>query len=147
MKIRQKKLDIVFSNLVRERNNYICQACCTNKRHEPGTLDCAHIMGRRGVALRWHPKNATALCRSCHLFYTEHPFDWRDWCVDQFGEDLVSELRLVSSKPVKWSKSLREEIYQFYRKELLAMQLKRLDSQMVIDFKQHECMHEFGERK
>ncbi len=145
MKVRQKKLDIVFSNLVRERNNYVCQACCINKRYEPQTLDCAHIMGRRGVALRWHPKNATALCRSCHLFYTEHPFDWSDWCKDQWGEKFIAELRLISSKPVKWSKALREEIFQHYKQELLSMQLKRLDTHKIIDFEPHECMFRFGE--
>ena len=143
MKLRLKKLDIVFSKLIRERNNYICQACCVNQRED--LLDCAHILGRRVVALRWHPKNATALCRSCHMFYTEHPFDWRDWCVDQLGEGLVAELRRISNTTVKWSKSLREEIYQHYKSELKIMELKRLDTQLVIEFEQHSCMHEFGE--
>jgi hypothetical protein len=142
MKVRLKKLDIIFSQLVRERNNYYCQNCCENKRFE-GQLDCAHIMGRRGVGLRWHPCNATALCGACHRFYTEHPFDWADWCKDQFGEDFVVELRLVSSKPVKWSKGLREEIYQHYKKELKEMEAKRLYTNHVIDFKPHEVMHTF----
>ncbi len=141
MKVRLRKLDIVFSRLVRERSNYYCENCCTNKRE--GFLDCAHIMGRRSVALRWHPRNATSLCRPCHMFFTEHPFDFSDWCKDQFGEDFIAELRLVSTKPVKWNKPLREEIYQHYRKELLSMQLKRLDTQEVIEFEQHECMHIF----
>jgi len=145
MKLRLKKLDIVFSKLVRERNNYICQACCENKRED--LLDCAHILGRRVVALRWHPKNATALCRSCNMFYTEHPFDWRDWCIDQMGEDLVAELRRVSNTTVNWTKALREEIYQHYKSELKIMELKRLNTQLVIDFEQHPCMHKFTDEK
>jgi len=143
MKIRRKKLDIVFSNLVRERVNYTCQACCTNKRHEPSTLDCAHIMSRRSVGLRWHPRNAIALCRSCHMFYTDHPFDWSDWCRDQFGGDFVAELRLVSNKTVSWSTKLREDIYKHYKDQYLLMQTDRLVSELMIDFEPYELMHEF----
>ena len=77
------------------------------------------------------------------MFFTEHPFDWADWCRDNFGEERVAELRLISNKPVKWSKSLREEIFQHYKAELLKMELKRLDTQRVIDFEPHECMHIF----
>ena len=113
MKIKHGKIDKVFSKLIRERDHWRCQNCGVNKKHEPATCDCAHIMGRRSVALRWHPDNAITLCRGCHLFFTEHPFDWRDFCVEKFGEERVSELRLISSKPVKWSSSVREDIYQF----------------------------------
>ena len=143
MNIKRKKLDIVFSNLVRERANYTCQNCCVNKRHEPATLDCAHIMPRRSVGLRWHPKNAVALCRSCHMFFTEHPFDWRDWCIDQFGDDFVAELRFVSNQTVKWSKKLREDIYQHYKNELSLMEGGRDFIGIIIEFNQHELMHVF----
>ena len=117
MKVRRKKLDIIFSNLVRERANWYCQASSVNKRHEPGTLDCAHIMGRRSVRLRWDPRNAVALARKEHIYFTEHPFDWRDWCVDQFGEERIDELRLLSNGHVKWTPKQREEIYQHYKLE------------------------------
>jgi len=115
-----------------------------NKRFESSTLDCAHIMGRRSVSLRWHPQGAVSLCRSCHIFYTEHPFDWRDWCIDQFGEDLVSELRLVASKPVKWTEKVRDEIYIHYKAELKKMEAERVGNGLMIDFEPHEVMHTFG---
>ena len=144
MKVKRKKGDIVFSSLVRERANYCCENCGTDKRHDSATLNCAHIMGRRGVALRWHPKNAVALCRSCHIFFTEHPFDWADWCNCKFGESLVAELRLVSSIPVKWYKKTREAIYKHMQAELKIMQDKRSQGQVgYLDFAQHEDMHKF----
>ncbi len=145
MKVKRKKLDIVFSQLVRERANFICQNCCICKRYEQSTLDCAHIMSRRSLALRYHPKNAVSLCRSCHMFFTEHPFDWADWCRDHFGDDLVAELRLVSNKPVKWTKVQREEIYKFYKEKLVEMQVQRtMGLQEMVEFEQHELMHVFG---
>jgi hypothetical protein len=145
MKIKKKKLDIVFSQLVRERANFLCQGCGAYKRLEQATLDCAHIMSRRSLGLRFHPRNAVSLCRGCHMFYTERPFDWNDWCIDHFGADFIAELRLVSNQTVKWSKPVREEIYKFYKEELKSMQEKRKHTELMIDFEQHEIMHVFGE--
>ena len=116
-----------------------------NKRFEPATLDCCHIMGRRSLALRWHPANALAMCRKDHIFYTEHPFDFRDFCIDHFGEELIAELRLVSNQPVKWSNSVREDIYKHYQQELKKMEKKRLTTELMIEFEAHEIMHEFAD--
>ena len=146
MKIKLKKRDVIFSKLIRERANYICEACGVNKRGSPGTLDCAHIVGRRSAALRWHPQGAISLCRSCHLFYTEHPFDWRDWCVDHFGADRVAELRLIANRPVKWTSAVREDIYKHYQKELKTMETERAKgSGLMIDFEPHKIMHIFSQ--
>lgn len=144
VRIRKKKQDVIFSKLVRERSNYCCQACGVNKRFESNLLDCAHIMGRRSVALRWHPNNAISLCRACHIFYTEHPFDFADYCREEIGGDLVAELRLVSNIPVKWSTKVRDEIYVHYKKELEKMEAKRISTELMIEFEQHEIMHKFG---
>ena len=118
MKVRRKKADIAFSMMIRNRDKWTCQNCGVNKSDDPGTYDCAHIMGRRSVGLRWHPDNAIGLCRACHIFFTSHPFDWRDFCVERFGEDRVSELRLVSNQTVKWSPKVREDIYRHLREQL-----------------------------
>lgn len=136
MKIRRKKHDQVFSLLVRQRANWTCENCMVVA--EASTFDCAHIMGRRSVGLRWHPDNAIGLCRSCHIFFTGHPFDWNDFCIDKFGEERVAELRLISNKIVKWSPKVREEIYQFMRDQLKVQELGS-------DFEAHELMHKFGE--
>jgi len=144
MKIKKRKHDAVFSKLVRERANYCCEACGVNKRHETATLDCAHVMSRRSVWLRWHPKNAVSLCRGCHMFYTEHPFDWSDWCRENLGADLVAELRLVSNQRVKWLPKVREDIYKHMKVELKCMNERRTkyDSKRL-EFAQHDLMHDF----
>jgi hypothetical protein len=36
------------------------------------------------------------------MFFTEHPFDWRDFCIDQFGEERIAELRKVNNEVVKF---------------------------------------------
>ena len=132
MKIRVRKADVIFSKLVRTRSNWTCESCGIDKSCEPETFDCCHIMGRRSVALRWHPDNALGMCRKCHMFFTEHPFDWSDFCRERFGEERVAELRLISNKPVKWSKAVREDIYTHMKDNL-----KRGI------FERYEIMHEF----
>lgn len=102
-------------------------------------------MGRRHVGLRWHPSNAISLCRGCHLFFTEHPFDFAEWCRDYLGEEVVSELRRESSRPVKWVKADRDDIYQHMKAELDTMVARRAEGELGrIDFKQHEIMAVIG---
>lgn len=135
MKIRRKKADVAFSLLVRDRANWTCEHCGVNKQDDPGTFDCAHIMGRRSVGLRWHPDNALGLCRSCHIFFTGHPFDWADFCKEKYGEERIAELRLVSNQVMKWSSKIREDIYRHMKEQLKNG-----------TFERYELMHEFGGR-
>jgi len=131
MKIKRDKLDATFSLLVRNRGWNRCCNCGSIRN-----IDCAHIMSRRHVATRWHPKNAIALCRSCHMFFGEHGFDFADFCRDKFGGDFVAELRSVAMTPVRWTPKVREEIYQHYKAELAKQELGQ-------DFAAHELMHVF----
>ena len=139
-KIRNKKLDTVFSLLVRGRVNYCCEFCNT----ATGLQDCAHIVSRRHVAMRWHPANAVDLCRRHHMYFTWSPFEWVEWCNEKFGEKLIDELRLVANHPVKWTAAVRIDIFKHYQNELKQMQAAR-DSGIIarLDFVQHEIMHDF----
>ena len=127
VKTRHNKLDKLFSKLIRERDDWTCRASGENKRHEPASLHCAHIMGRRHVGLRWHPMNAVSLTPAKHFYFTERPFEWTYWCEEEFGKDRVTELRRVANVTVKWPKSLREDIYQHYKGELERLQKMRLE--------------------
>ena len=136
MKIRIRKADVTFSLLVRCRANWTCENCGVDKMGDPGTFDCAHIMSRRSVGLRWHPQNALGLCRGCHIFFTAHPFDWSDFCKEKYGEERVAELRLVSNQVVKWSPKVREEIFKHMKQQV-----------KVGTFEPHELFHVFKESK
>ena len=146
MAIKRDKLDIVFSNLIRERANWYCEYCATNFRHGGGMLDCAHIMSRRNTGLRWHPANALSLCRKDHMFFTEHPFDFADWVRDHVGAERLVELRRVSNETVKWPKWLREEIYRHMKAELRRLESLRADGEMkIIEIVPHEVLHDFSQ--
>jgi 5-methylcytosine-specific restriction endonuclease McrA len=138
MKIRRKKHDILFSDLVRRRDNYTCQNCGAYKGDDMQSCDAAHITPRASVGLRWHPLNAITLCRGCHMFFTKYPLDWADWLREKFGEDRVAELRLVHNQTVKWYDKARRDIYEHMKSEYKKQQPGE-------DFAQHELMHVFGE--
>ena len=146
MAIRRDKLDIVFSNLIRERANWYCEKCCSNFRHGGGMLDCAHIMSRRHVILRWHPANALSLCRRDHMYFTEHPFEFVEWATEHVGAERIAELQRVANMTAKWPKHLREDIYRHYKRELRRLESLRAEGEMkIIDIEPHEVMYEFSE--
>lgn len=89
MNIRRDALDRLFSQLVRARAKFCCEACGKTD----GLHDAAHILSRRHVHTRWDLLNAVCLCRGCHRYFTEHPFEWVDWCNKNIGFDTVQALR------------------------------------------------------
>lgn len=143
MKVKIRKEDRVFSLLVRERVNWHCESCGANHYENRQTLQCAHLESRRHTGTRLHPRNAVALCFTCHRYFTEHPFDWTDWCRDKFGGDFIAELRRVANTPVKWTKRDREDIYTHLKAEYKKMLSKRQNEVGRIDFDAAEIMHVF----
>ncbi len=87
----KKKADTYFSKWIRRRDG-VCQstrltghgaAKCTRERN----LQCAHIHSRDYSATRVDPENAIALCRSCHMFFTQRRLEWRAFINTLFDDD------------------------------------------------------------
>ena len=114
MKIRRDKIDIEFSKYIRLRENYTCQACGKSD----GLMDCAHIFSRRHAATRWDVNNAICLCRGCHMYYTDHPFEWVRWCHGKFGYDAINDLELKSRTICKRTKKDKDLIYTALREKV-----------------------------
>ena len=142
MPVKRNKLDIVHSDIIRERVNYNCERCHNNFRN--GGLDCSHVVPRRHVATKWHPLCSVAHCRSCHRILTDSPIKHTRWSEEYFGVALVDEMTLVANTPVKWTKAMREDIYRHMRLELKQMEIIRAAGvTKEIPYTQHEYMHEF----
>ena len=87
----KKKADDYFSLWIRRRDK-VCQstrltghgaATCTREFN----LQCAHIHTRDYSATRLDPENAVALCRGCHMFFTQRPLEWRAFINILFDDD------------------------------------------------------------
>ena len=86
-----KTADALFGKIIRSRGR--CEHCGTTS-----DLQCAHGFSRRYRAVRWDERNAFALCRADHLFFTMRPLEWDDWLVDRWGWVLYGEMRELAQK-------------------------------------------------
>jgi len=71
------KADVLFAQRVKERDR-ACRRCGSTS-----FLQCAHIISRSYKAIRVDPRNAVALCRSCHTRFTHRPLEWQAWVDEQ----------------------------------------------------------------
>lgn len=128
--IKRDKFDAVFSQLVRERAGWCCERC---ERYFPEGdrqgLDTAHFFGRRKRATRFHPDNASSLCRGCHSVMDANPRAHTQWTVGRIGSYELDALEFLSNQVMKWSKDDMAKLYQSMKDELKDMQVKRMNGE------------------
>lgn len=71
--------DALFAEHIREAGE--CAAFGT-KLVCNGNLQCAHIVSRRYMAVRWSDQNALSLCGAHHTYFTHSPLEWEQFCRD-----------------------------------------------------------------
>lgn len=64
-------------------------ASCLGSRR----LQCAHVISRAYMAIRWDRRNAVCLCAACHTYFTRHPLEWQIWVEEKLGLQLYLTLR------------------------------------------------------
>ena len=89
----RKEADRLFSLYIRKRDGK-CQALC----QLPYDLQCAHLISRRYMAVRWMPENAVALCTFHHKKWTEDPLGWDVWCLERLGGAAWDGLKLKARR-------------------------------------------------
>jgi len=105
----KKQCDKEFSLLIREHGR--CEKCGKSEG-----LQCAHIIGRRNMMLRWDPMNALCFCVGCHLYWQhKEPLQFTDWFRERH-EERYNYLMMKKNKIIKRSK---------YDYEVLLNNLKR----------------------
>lgn len=111
-----KKLDTLFSQVIRNRAGWTCQKCKHEFPEEYSVkgvrkaqgLDTAHYKGRRLYATRWDLNNATALCMACHINFGHS--EWmKDYIIDKFGQDEHDRIIRIHSNPPKWHSFMYED--------------------------------------
>ncbi len=71
----KNKLDRLFSLKIRSIG--ICQLQGVDHIRCSNVLQCAHVIGRANLFLRWDERNALSLCSGHHCWYTYNPEAWR----------------------------------------------------------------------
>lgn len=84
------KADALFAAYIRARDVF-CQRCGGTE-----VLQCAHVIPRRYLAVRWAPINAMLLCRRCHMWQTMNPLEGVHWFREQLGSGIYDELEYLA---------------------------------------------------
>ena len=95
--INKKKLDTLWSKLVRERDGK-CLYCGSTEN-----LQAHHIYSRVSYTTRWVLGNGITLCFTHHLGhqFSPHktPIEFTDWIREKLGAEILEELRRESRLP------------------------------------------------
>mgnify|MGYP001185038900 CR=1 FL=1 len=123
--IKRNKTDALFSDIVRARAGYICERCKRDFNHDHQKFDCSHFYSRKNVRVRWNFLNASALCRGCHIYFGEHPYEHTEFMKAKLGKDFdrltieANQRKLSSAKidekmvrlglKMEWDKLIKEQ--------------------------------------
>lgn len=134
--IKRVPLDIVFSNLIRERADWTCQVCGKEFPDRKGAgLHASHYWGRRGASTRWYGDNVWSHCFGCHQRLGSRPHEFRSWVFKQLGEPRYDELTLRANAPRKYSKADKKEMLVHFKAQLEYIKRRRMQGEQgIIEF-------------
>ena len=95
MKTLSKRLDLLFSKIIRDANQ--CHRCL---KYGVKNLQCAHLISRSYRQTRWNAENAICLCSGCHMYFTHHPLEWEEYINQVFP----GRLQRLKRQALKYSK-------------------------------------------
>ena len=127
--IKRTPADVNFSRAKRESEDYICENCGKDYRHEPHMMDCSHIFSRKHRRVRWHPLNALCLCRSCHQKMGDKPPVHAELAKKKLGEEGYWELMRLHNEILKIPKTKEKDIAAHYKAEHKRLIALRMDGQ------------------
>lgn len=128
MPVKRTVEDALFSDLVRERAGWRCEAC--QAYFGPGNrqgLQCSHHISRRFNATRWAPLNAAAHCASCHRKFTDNPVLHGEWIVGHIGHQNYLNLRMAATRITPLKKHDREDIRKTLKAQYADMRKQRVN--------------------
>lgn len=108
-KIKIRKTDTLFSEFIRDRDNWTCVRC--HKKYDKNIpserqgLHNSHFYGRGHESTRFEPDNCDALCYGCHRLWGHG---------DQ--RDLYIEFKKKQLGQIRWA-SLMLQAYQYKKRD------------------------------
>lgn len=115
-----KKLDAVFSQYIRERDQNICFTC--NKVKGPDdVMTCGHLFSRVAYSTRWDEENASCQCWPCNF---KHEFDFEPYrrkFVKRHGAKKYNSLYVKFKTAKKYANWELEELVEYYKNKLQAL--------------------------
>lgn len=124
--MKRDKFDKLFSDSVRERDNWTCTRCGTYypEGRRQG-LHCSHIFSRRHRSTRWEPLNAVAHCFKCHEYLGGNPVLFHFWAREYLGPYVLDMLIEKHHQIIKLTKNDKIELYAHQKAEYARMLRER----------------------
>jgi len=122
-KIKRRKSDIMFSRLVRYRDDWKCQNCGAWFPEKAQNLHCSHFHSRSHKSVRWDLENCDAMCANCHRYWESHRTEYEAWKLEQLGQRAYDLLELRKNTrgnndetiAIAYVKKLIEELERDYQ--------------------------------
>lgn len=84
----KERCDRLFSMAIRERGS--CERCGASYYPD---LQCAHIVSRKYLGVRWDWDNAFCLCKGCHYWGHANPLEWDEFVESKIGADAYADIK------------------------------------------------------
>jgi len=112
-----KRLDVVWSQLVKLRAGNKCEVCGTTTN-----LNSHHLYSRAKKSVRWNLDNGICLCVGHHIgtSFSAHktPLAFNSWLIKYKSNVFIQQLEIRANIAYKWSVSEKELLLNFLNKEL-----------------------------
>lgn len=112
----RNKADKLFSQRI--RMNGVCVAYSLHIRCG-GALQCAHIISRANMRLRYDYHNAIPLCMAHHRWFHQHPFEFVEFIKTSFPLDYAYVMAHKDEKVKKTEDLYRGVIARFEGKKMI----------------------------
>lgn len=86
----KKKLDTLWSKLVKDKANNTCERCFSQAKR----LNSHHLVSRRYIQTRYNLSNGISLCVGCHFYAHQNSLEFSKWVIEKKGEDWYNRLQL-----------------------------------------------------
>jgi hypothetical protein len=110
----KKKLWIVFSKYIKQRDKNICFTC--GRFAEGSGMHSGHFITKSvgGIALYFHEENVHAQCYNCNINLSGNIWEYGK----RLGEKKVAELYKIKQQTNKWSSQDYEDKIKHYEQKL-----------------------------
>ena len=112
----KKKLDIIFSRYIRQRDKGQCYTC--PKKDDPKYMQCGHFNPRQYFSTRWDERNNHCQCYACNILYNGQPSRYAQHLMQDYGKNIINELEKDRLKSIKLDIIWYLEKIQYYEKLL-----------------------------
>lgn len=117
MKSKRKKLvsklDKIFSEYIRKRDNNKCAVCGTNQKPT-----CGHLFSRVNYSTRWDEENSYCQCAGCNLRHEMNFEPFRRIVEARLGKEKYDELYHRHIAIRKYKDYELEELIEIYKNKL-----------------------------